>query len=64
MSQIEKVVVSAQQNIQPKHSNNISPSLSMPIDNCHPRQHKHHDEEAHTPVPPGVTHIKRIGTMY
>ena len=63
MSQIQKVVmnpVSGQQNILPTHSNNISPSLSMPIiDNI-----KVDHDEAHTPVPPGVTHIKRIGTMY
>jgi hypothetical protein len=63
MSQIEKVVmnpVSGQQNILPTHSNNISLSLSIPIiDNRIVDL-----DEAHTPLPPGVTHIKRIGTMY
>ena len=63
MSQNNKVVmnpVSGQQNIQPTHSNNISPSLSIPIIDNHVVDH----DEAHTPVPPGVTHIKRVGTMY
>ena len=60
MSQIEKVVVSAQQNIQPKQT--VLPiSINLPVVVDSP-----HDDldEAHTPLPPGVAYVKRTGIMY
>ena len=53
MSQIEKVVVSAQQNIQPKQT--VLPiSINLPVVVDSP-----HDDldEAHTPLPPGVAYF-------